>query len=366
MTNSYEQSFAFGRSKTTVVVGHGVLDETGRRAAAVGGQRALVVSDETVAPLFAEPLLASLAAADVSARLVTVSPGDASKTLSNAELCYRTLADMHMGRDGLVVGLGGGVVTDLAGFVAGTWMRGIASMLCPTTLEADIDAAIGGKTAVNLSAGKNLVGVFHHPAVVVADTNCLSTLPDRDLSAGLAEAVKHGLIDGEELIAWHEDNKPAIMSRDPAVLAELIQRNICVKAGIVSEDEREMTGRRALLNFGHTLGHAIEAAAGYSLRHGECVGLGMLAAIHISTSMGLCHASLYDRVAALLMAFNLPTTLPPDIDRDQMLSYLPQDKKARAGIVRFVLIEQPGTLGMRDDVQAASIDAAIQRLGHDS
>ncbi len=357
-----EKQFRFGQSTTAVRVGAGALAEVGRCATLCGGGKALVVSDETVASLYADRVLANLDEAGVSSELVTVSPGDGSKTLANAERLFEALAAMHMGRDGLVIGLGGGVVTDLAGFVAGTWMRGIASILCPTTLEADIDAAIGGKTAVNLSAGKNLVGVFHHPSVVIVDTDCLATLPMRDLSAGLGEAVKHGLIDGESLLTWHEDNAVAIMNREPGVLAELIERNIGVKAGIVSEDERETTGQRALLNFGHTIGHGIEAAAVYSLRHGECVGLGMLAAIHISEAMGLADGSLRGRVEALLKAFDLPTTLPTGTGADEIVGFLSQDKKARAGVVRFVLIEKPGVMVIRDDVGETTIVGVIRKL----
>ena len=348
---------------TEVWIGTGLLDDPGTFETLGGGSgRSLVVSDEHVAPLHAVHVVDSINKAGGDARLAVVAAGEATKSLSEADRLYGELADWRVGRDGQVVAVGGGMVTDLAGFVAATWLRGVASVLCPTTLEADIDAAIGGKTGVNHPAGKNLIGAFHHPSLVVADVVCLRTLSQRDLVAGMAESIKHAAIDGNEFINWHEDHADAVLAGDEASLATLIERNIAIKAAVVARDEREKTGDRAILNFGHTVGHAIETECGYRYRHGECVALGMVAACRLSRSLGLCSENTCDRIVNLLSRYGLPTCSQERLDETSILARLGHDKKVVGGSVRFVLLEDVGRPVLRRDVPEEQVRSAIASL----
>lgn len=293
---------------------------------------------------------------------VTVPVGETSKSLEQSRRLYDALAEMRFPRDGVVLGLGGGVVCDLAGFVAATWMRGVDLVLCPTTLEADIDAAIGGKTAINLSAGKNLVGVFHPARLVLIDPTCLRTLDARDIRAGLAESIKHALIASEEFLSWHESRLDDVRSLRDAALTELIERNVAIKSAIVSRDPFETTGERMFLNLGHTIGHAIENACGYSLRHGECVGLGMLAACRLSEQVAGLPSEVTRRVEALIRRIGLPTRLPETIPVETILEAIGRDKKSRAGSVRFVLLENIARPLVRTNVGLDDIVSAYHSL----
>jgi 3-dehydroquinate synthase len=366
------------RATTRIVVGTGLLGEVGARTAALDlDRRALVITDETVGELYGADVLGGLDEAGFAHGLLTLPAGDRSKSLASAERAFEMLASMRLGRDGVVIGLGGGMVTDLAGFVGATWLRGVATVLCPTTLEADVDAAIGGKTAVNLPFGKNLVGAFHHPRLVLADTACLGSLGDRDLSAGLAESVKHAAITPGDFLAWHEANADAILARDDDVLVELVRRNMEIKGEVVARDERETTGARAMLNYGHTIGHALESAGTFSLRHGECVSIGMVAAGWIACELGMLDGEEAERIERLLRRFNLPVRLPESetfsanagdfrssaARFDSVRDYLSRDKKVVGGVVRFVLLNGLGQPVLRDDVGEALIRKAIERIG---
>lgn len=363
MSTLFDEVLGFSGGTTRVVIGTGVLGDLGRRIGEVGRfPRALVVTDENVRDALAEPVVSALNAAGVASDLAVVPPGDGSKSLLWAERLYERLGSWRVGRDGVVVAVGGGVITDLAGFVAGTWLRGVDSVLCPTTLEADIDAAIGGKTAVNHACGKNMVGLFHHPRLVVIDTGCLRTLSQRDLVAGAAESIKHAVITGSAFTEWHEAHAGDVLSRRDDVLAALIERNIRVKADFVSRDERDETGVRAVLNFGHTVGHAIEAACGYEYRHGECVSLGMVAACRLSESAGLLPGAVGARIVGLLEAYGLPTCLDRRVDADAVLRLVGRDKKAAAGSVRFVLLEALGRAVLRSDVSESALRDAVASL----
>lgn len=313
---------------------------------------AVIVTDTNVGPLYADKVLNSFRAAGQEARTFTFDAGEPSKTLETAFHLYNFLASVRMPRDGLIVALGGGVVGDLAGFVAGTWMRGVPWVYCPTTMEADVDACLGGKTAVNLPGGKNLVGVFHDPLVVAVDPNCLRTLPQRDIRAGLAEAIKHALLQSTQEVEWLESNAAQILALHPQTLTALIERNLRFKGHVVSDDPHEQLDRRILLNFGHTIGHAIETCAEGKLRHGECVALGMLAACRISHRAGLLGTDDVERIRQLLTQFGLPTQLETPLDRERLLGTLTLDKKNTGHKRRLVLLGGLGTPIIRDDIPA--------------
>jgi 3-dehydroquinate synthase len=257
------------------------------------------------------------------------------------------------------------MVGDLAGFVAATWMRGVPIVQCPTTLEAMIDASVGGKTAVNLPAGKNLVGAIHQPALVCADTHTLATLPDRDFRAGLAESVKHAVIADESLLNWQEQHAPAIVSREPGTLQELIRRNCQIKAAAVAGDERETAAEgvgRAALNFGHTIGHALEAESRYELRHGEAVALGMVAEMELAVRLCQWGQDNQERVELLLEQFGLPLRAARPLDMTCVIGRLEHDKKASGKSVRFVLPGPGGTMQWVAGASQADIAASLRRL----
>lgn len=351
----------FALSRTRVAVRPGALQELGPALAALARPtKVLLVSDETVAGLFAEAALASLRGAGLEVAALVLRPGDATKSLASAEQIYDRLGEMRLARDGALVALGGGMVSDLTGFAAATWMRGVAFAICPTTVEADVDAAIGGKTAVNHLAGKNLVGAFHQPVLVQIDPECLRTLPPRDRVAGLAESIKHAVITDEPFLSWHEAQRERVLAQDSGVLTELVERNVRIKADVVSRDEQERTALRASLNFGHTVGHAIEAARSYALRHGECVALGMVAECRIAVAMGLLSAADADRVVRCIEAYGLPVRLDTPLNEDELLGYMLRDKKVAGGKVRFTLPDGLGATVLRDDVPDAVVRTACQ------
>jgi len=362
----FDLTIDFSGQTTPIAVRPGALQETGRLLRSVlpdvGKSRVMLVTDHTVGDLYGCVVLDALRDLGIDAHEFRFPPGEASKSLETAEQLYEALAANRMDRDATIVALGGGVVSDLAGFAAATWMRGIRFAILPTTLEADIDASIGGKTAVNLSTGKNLVGAFHQPVLVVVDPNCLSTLDPRDVKAGIAEAVKHALISGEEFFAWQEQHVDEILGLDSAIVTEFILRNLRIKAAIVEQDTKEQTGRRILLNLGHTIGHAIESCCDYSLRHGECVALGTLAACRLSESVGALRGADVTRVEKLLSRFGLPIQMPTVLDTDRILHTMRMDKKVHAGMVRFVLLDGIGRPVVRDNIDESLVRAAYESL----
>ena len=325
----------------------------------------MLVTDETVDRLYGEVVKESSAESGVRVTSHVIEPGEKSKNLVEATRLFGFLAKSGLGRDDVIIALGGGVVSDLAGFVAGTWMRGVRFAICPTTMEADLDAAIGGKTAVNTPFGKNLVGVFHAPALVAIDPDCLSTLPLRDVRAGLAESVKHAVLFAPEFLDWHETRMDDVLRLEAEALNELIERNVRIKGDVVSRDPHERTDQRILLNFGHTIGHAIESRAAYSLRHGECVGLGMIAACRLSQWLGMLDPAVTSRLAGLLSRIGLPTRLEPAIATDRVMETIQHDKKRRSGKTRFVLLEDIGRPVIRDDVPPEVVRDAFESLLRD-
>lgn len=342
-----------GGGEYPVYVGKGLLAMQGTWDRHLSG-RVLVVSDETVAGHYLERLDAALGSA--AHRKVAVLPdGEDQKTLANWQKLIEALVALAAQRDATVVALGGGVIGDMAGFAAAAYMRGIRIIQAPTTLLAQVDAAVGGKTGVNLPAGKNLVGAFHAPAAVIIDVDTLATLDERDYRAGLAEVVKYGAIRDETFFAWLEQQAGALAARLPDALMEAIERSVQNKAEVVAADERE-AGERALLNFGHTFGHALETATGYQrYRHGEAVAIGMSMASRMSELLSLAPTGTAERMDHLLQRLGLDTTLPSDQDPERLLDLMRLDKKNVDDQIRLVLVEKIGRAVLRpcpvDDIR---------------
>jgi 3-dehydroquinate synthase len=335
-----------------IAIGPGLLDDGAALAAHVRGRHVLIVSDTNVVPLYAQALAAALQSHLPLARtIVTCLPaGEVAKTLDGFAELMRELADFGATRDACVFALGGGVVGDLAGFAAACWMRGIDVVQLPTTLLAMVDSSVGGKTAVDLPQGKNLVGAFHLPRAVFADTTTLRTLSERELRAGFAEVIKYGAIVDAPFLDWLEAHADALLARDDAALAEAIARSCAHKAAIVERDPFER-GERARLNFGHTFAHAIESEQGYGgLNHGEAVAVGMVLAGRLSAAFGLAPQADGDRLQALLARFGLPVALPPGLEAEALLARMRLDKKAQAGGLRFVLWDGMGAARIVADV----------------
>ena len=362
MIASHQQVEVGGAAPYRIDIAPGLLDDGALLASHLRGRHALIVSDSQVAPLYAQRVQAALAAARPDAKLAlhVFDAGEASKTLANFSGVIDALAALGATRDACVYALGGGVVGDLAGFAAACWMRGIDVVQLPTTLLAMVDSSVGGKTAVDIAQGKNLVGAFHPPRAVVADTAALRTLPPRELRAGFAEVIKYGAIVDAPFLDWLDANADGLLAGDDALLADAIARSCAHKAAIVERDPFER-GERALLNFGHTFGHAIETEQGYGgLNHGEAVAVGMVLAARLSTLLGLADAADGERLRALLARFGLPTTLPPDLDPAALVARMRLDKKAQGSGLRFVLWNGAGKARVVADVAEARVLDALR------
>jgi len=343
----------------SVLIGSGLLDSVGERIKEkLSPGRCAIISDTNVAPLFADAIQKSLSAAGFEPKLITIQAGEQSKTLQQAgAICDRLF--LSLDRQSFVIGLGGGVIGDLSGFVAAIFKRGIRHVQIPTTLLAMVDSSIGGKTGVNTAAGKNLLGAFHQPLLVIDDIYVLKTLPRRFLRQGFAEIVKHAVIADAKM--FRELKNEAVS--DTLSLETLIQRNVEIKSGIVAKDEFDQKGDRALLNFGHTIGHAIERAGNYEkILHGEAVSLGIIAACVISVrKAGLPQAEVA-AVVDLLQRFGLPTRLPEDLPHQRILEALALDKKFEQDQIRFVVTPKIGSARLSDDVTMDDIRDAVKRL----
>ncbi len=344
-----------------VVVGAGVAGRLGEVVPVPPhARRAVVVTDPVVGARWGRVAREGLAGAGLEVDAVEVPDGETAKSPAVLGELWSRFAALPLGRDDLVVGLGGGVVTDLAGFAAATWHRGVAVAQVPTTLLGQVDAAVGGKTGINLPEGKNLVGAFHQPVAVVADTATLTTLPPRELRSGLGEVAKYGFLADPGVLDLLEGDPAAAVVGDPDLLTDVVVRGVRVKAALVAADERE-GGDRALLNYGHTFGHAIEAVTGYgTYRHGEAVALGMIAAARLGEALGVTEAGLADRTVALLAPLGLPTG-GLTADPAALWAAMARDKKARGG-VRFVLCRRPGVAFLSDPVDRAAVEAVLASL----
>ena len=352
MSEQHQISVNLGDRSYPIVIGSGLLGGGFELSRYITGPTCLVVTNETIAPLYQQPLLDSLH--DREARTLSLPDGEQHKTLDTLNRVFDQLTDAGFSRDTTLIALGGGVIGDITGFAAACYMRGVDFIQVPTTLLAQVDSSVGGKTGVNHEAGKNLIGAFHQPRMVMIDTNTLSTLPARELRAGLAEVIKYGAIADEGFFGWLEQNMPLLLEKDPSALAHAIRRSCELKADVVSDDERE-AGRRAILNFGHTFGHAIERLQGYGdWLHGEAVAAGMVMAAELS---GLPAADIR-RLRALIEAAGLPVS-PPDLDAAAMREAMGMDKKVLGGKLRFVLLESLGNAVVSSDYDDARLAGVL-------
>lgn len=335
MTAAHTITVNLGDRSYPIVIGAGLLNGGFDLSKFVNGPDCLIVSNEIVAPLYRDRILPNLAGKAVTT--IDLPDGESYKSVASLQAVIDRLVESGANRDTTVIALGGGVVGDIAGFAAACYMRGVAFIQVPTTLLAQVDASVGGKTGVNHPEGKNLIGAFHQPQVVMIDTDTLKSLPDRELKAGLAEVIKYGVICDIEFFAWLEDNMQALLEKEPAALARAIQRSCELKATVVAEDEHE-SGHRVILNFGHTFGHAIENCQGYGeWLHGEAVATGMIMAAELS---GIGDGDV-ERLRVLLQKAGLPVS-PPAIDGQDWLRTMGMDKKVKQKQLRFVLLRALG------------------------
>ena len=351
--------------RSDVLLGADLLHQIGEHCAANNlARRCAIISDANVAAHFADRVQRSLNASGFESTLLVIPAGEQSKTLEQAGAICDQMIAAGLDRQSFVIGLGGGVVGDISGFVAAIFHRGIRHVQIPTTLLAMVDSSIGGKTGVNTSAGKNLLGAVHPPALVIDDVDVLQSLPPRELRQGFAEIIKHAIIADAEMFG--QVAQLSKLRRDEKAswkFAPLIQHNIEIKSAIVGNDERDETGARALLNFGHTVGHAIERAGEYrQLLHGEAVSLGIVAACNISVKRAGLPREQCDAVADLLRRFDLPVQLPPDLPRDRILAALKFDKKFERGEIRFVVTPKIGSAYLSREVTHDDIREAVGEL----
>jgi len=341
-----------------IYIGRGALARAGDAVRSGDASRAVIVTNAVVAAHHLAALKASHDASGTRVDVVLLPDGEAHKNAATLLDLLTRLLELRADRGTTVVALGGGVVGDIAGFAAAIYQRGLAFVQVPTTLLAQVDSSVGGKTGINHPLGKNMIGAFWQPRAVLIDTDCLSTLPARELHAGIAEVIKHGAIRDATFFEWLERNMPALLDRDADALTHAIHRSCAIKAGIVAADERE-TGERALLNFGHTFGHAIEAAQGYGAwLHGEAVAAGMVCAAKLSERVCGFDPSQTKRLVDVIAAAKLPTA-PPKITPERWLELMGRDKKVADGAMRFVLLERLGHAVLRRGVDVADVEAVV-------
>lgn len=353
----------------TIHVGDTILQDIGGLLKTDCVQRAVIVSDQSVNATHAKTVAEALQDAAITIDQLTIPSGEASKSLAEAERLWNEFARLKIDRKTAILAVGGGVIGDLTGFVAATFSRGLDFWQVPTTLVAQVDSAIGGKTGVNLPAGKNLVGAFWQPRGVVADISTLTTLPDREYVSGLAEVVKYGMILDTDFFHWLEDNALRVRDREKRSVAHIVRRSAELKTLVVERDEREITGLRACLNYGHTFAHAFETATGYgTLLHGEAVSLGMMAAASLACSMNRIDQLVVDRQQKLLETLGLPvsTTTLNGIENDDLLGIMSRDKKSIGGKLRFILPSTIGEVETVDNVCHEFIVSAINKLRRDA
>lgn len=341
---SYKVNIALGERSYSIVIGSGVLDDPATYAALPRANDAMIVSNAVVAPLYAARLASALQSHYPRVLQVILPDGEVFKDWQTLNLIFDALLQNGCDRKTVLFALGGGVVGDMTGFAAASYMRGVPFVQIPTTLLSQVDSSVGGKTAINHPIGKNMIGAFYQPALVVSDIATLTSLPKRELSAGLAEVIKHGVMADWAYFEWLEANMDALLRGDAATLAYAVRVSCEIKARVVSADEREgSSGIRATLNFGHTFGHAIEAGLGFGVwLHGEAVACGMVMAARLSQSLGYVDAAFVERVTQLLVRAGLPVVGPESLSAKAYLHHMSVDKKAEGGAIKFVVIDRPG------------------------
>ena len=353
---------SLGERSYPIIIGRHLLDQPGF-ANHIPGHRVAIVTNTVVAPFYLQRLIDMLEATGKHCLSIVLPDGEEEKNVDNLMRIFDALLKNKCDRKTTLVALGGGVIGDMTGFAAATYMRGVPFVQIPTTLLAQVDSSVGGKTAINHPLGKNMIGAFYQPQSVLADTATLSTLPQRELSAGLAEVIKHGAIIDADFFSWLEAHMDRLMARDDAALAHVIQRSCEIKAEVVRQDERE-SGLRAILNFGHTFGHAIEAGLGYGQwLHGEAVGCGMVMAADLSHRLGYLPAQEKSRIVALVKAAGLPV-VAPDLGVDRWLELMEVDKKNEGGQIKFILLKPLGQAiitGVPNEILKATLAACVQQ-----
>lgn len=325
------------------------------------GNRYCVIADDRVAELYGKPLLKSLSASGLTAEIVTFPHGEASKNLSTVADLASALARLGFDRQDAIIGLGGGVSGDIAGFLASSYMRGIPFVQIPTSLLAQVDSSVGGKTGVDIPEGKNLVGAFYQPKAVYIDIDVLHTLPGEELLGGLAEVIKYGVIRDGEFFTFLRDNREGILALDDDLISQVIYTCCKIKADVVSEDEKE-GGVRKILNYGHTIGHAVEGTSHYTIIHGLAVSIGMVAAARLAVMNGLLLEGDSELIVSILKEYKMPTEVPSELNRKTIKKYLLTDKKTVAGVVFFVLPTQIGDTVVTDQVNAEQVDAVLNEV----
>lgn len=342
-----------GERSYPIYIGKDLLDDVKLLTGHIKGKQVFVVSNDKVGPLYLERVMNTLSG--YQCHFIELRDGEKYKTLESLEAIITALLEHKFNRNATLVALGGGVVGDITGFAAASYQRGINFIQIPTTLLAQVDSSVGGKTAVNHRLGKNMIGAFHQPVAVITDTEVLNTLDDRELRAGLAEVIKYGMIRDSGFFDWLESNMPALMQRKSEALSHAIETSCRNKAEVVAEDERE-SGLRAILNLGHTFGHAIETAQEYKgWLHGEAVAMGMLLAADLSSRLGWLGPDDLARIRKLIGSTGLPVQLPSDVSADVMLEHMAVDKKNRDGKLTLILLEQIGKAVIRSDIDRNSI-----------
>lgn len=350
-----------GQRSYPIYIGSGLLADPALLSKHIRSKQVLVVTNTTIAPLYLDAVLKNLSA--YSTEHLILPDGEQYKTLDTVMRVFNALLAHRFSRNATLIALGGGVIGDLGGFAAACYQRGIPFLQIPTTLLAQVDSSVGGKTGVNHPLGKNMIGAFYQPQCVIADADMLDTLDDRQLSAGLAEVIKYGLIKDAPFFAWLEENMSALMARNKAALAHAIAQSCQNKAQIVAEDETE-SGLRAILNLGHTFGHAIETGMGYGeYLHGEAVAIGICQAADLSRRLGWLTDADVDRIITLLKAAQLPVVPPPQLDADQFLSLMAVDKKNVDGDIRLILLEKIGSASLPTSVAAEPLKATLLEYG---
>lgn len=350
-----------GENSYTIYIGTGNLPGIGAlmRENRLSG-KVLVVSDENVGNLYGEEVLTSLQAAGFSPEIFCVKPGENTKSIEVAMSLYTKAISMGLDRKSPLVALGGGVVGDLTGFVAATYLRGVPFVQIPTSLLAQVDSSVGGKVAINHPLGKNLIGAFYQPRLVLIDTDCLQSLPERELYTGLAEVIKYGMIADQEFFFYLLNNAERILNKEQDALVKIISTSCAIKAKVVEQDEKE-AALRMILNFGHTIAHAIEIDTKHKYNHGEAVAIGMHGAVLLSTYMGLCSKSILEKICVLINNFNLPLTAP-ECSPKSLLPYFARDKKTVGGKTKWILVEDIGQVSIRSDVPQQLIEQVLLKV----